>query len=198
MRIGIFGGTFNPIHNGHINLVNKICDEIFLDKLFVFPTKTPPHKIAKNLVTEKDRFEMCKLAFEGNYLAEVSDYEINNQGKSYTIFTLRYLKEQFENAELFLFMGSDMYVTLHEWKCFEEILSLATIVVVSRSIDDKIKIKDYKPFLIEKGAKTIIIDIEPFEISSTKIREMIMQNEDCSCYLPQKVVEYIRYFNLYK
>ncbi len=198
MRIGIFGGTFNPIHNGHINLVNKICDEISLDKLFVFPTKTPPHKIAKNLATEKDRLAMCKLAFEYNLLAEVSDYEIKNQGKSYTILTLRYLKEQFKNADLFLLMGSDMYISLHQWKCFEEILSLATIVVVSRSIEDKIKIQECKPTLIEKGAKTIIIDIEPFQISSTEIRNMIEQNQDYSCYLPEKVVEYIRYFNLYK
>lgn len=197
MRIGIFGGTFNPVHNGHINLVNRICEKVSLDMIYVIPTKIPPHKIAPQLASGDDRLNMLKLAFEDNPLVKVSDYELLNKGKSYTIFTLLHIKEKFPDAELFLLMGSDMFVTLHEWKRYKEIYTLAHIVVVSRNSEDKDDICSYMPFAEQDGAECIVIDIEPMDISSTAIRTMIAEGQDFSCYLPKKVVEYIGSFNLY-
>lgn len=198
MRIGIFGGTFNPIHNGHINLVNKICEKILLDKILVIPTKTPPHKITSDLADDESRLEMCRLAFEDNPKAEISDYEIKQGGKSYTILTLQYLKNIYPNDELFLILGSDMLLTFHEWKDYKEILELATIVAASRNYEDFDKLKPYAENLKNQGGKYIIVDVEPYEISSTQIRNLIKQNKDYTCYLPKKVVEYIACKKLYQ
>jgi nicotinate-nucleotide adenylyltransferase len=198
MRIGIFGGTFNPIHNGHINLVNRICEKILLDKIFVIPTKTPPHKISSDLADDESRLEMCRLAFEDNPKAEISDYEIKQGGKSYTILTLQYLKRVYPDDELFLIIGSDMLLTFHEWKDYKEILKLATIVTASRNYEDLDKLKPYAENLKNQGGECIIVDVEPYEISSTQIRSLIKQNKDYTCYLPKKVVEYIACKKLYQ
>lgn len=197
MKIGIFGGTFNPVHNGHINLVNRICDEISLDILLVIPTAIPPHKAAPELISGKHRLNMLKLAFEDNKNAVVSDYELRNEGKSYTILTLEHFRSIYPKAEFYLLMGSDMFITLHEWKRYRDIYKLCEIVVVSRSNDDKQNINNYLPYAKSEGAKCRVINIEPYEISSTAIREMIEHKQDFSCYLPQKVVKYISNFKLY-
>jgi len=196
--IGIFGGTFNPIHNGHINLINEVNEHLSLDKIIIMPTKIPPHKQALNLASECDRLEMCRLAFEENSKIEVSDYEINQAGKSYTVLTLRYFKENFPDTKLFFIMGSDMILSFHTWYLYEEILKLATIVAVSRNHEDTQKIIDYSGKILKLGGECIIIPIEPYEISSTQIRDAVISSKDFSCYLPKKVVNYIERNKLYK
>lgn len=196
--IGIFGGTFNPIHNGHVNLIEKVIESLRLDKIIIMPTKIPPHKIAINLASSSDRLEMCRLAFNSIPKIEVSDYEISQGGKSFSVFTLRHLKEMYPQAEIYLFMGSDMILSFHTWHLYKEILKLATIVAVSRINEDKENIVEYSKIIDDLGGKCIIIQIEPYEISSTQIRKAISQNQEYSCYLPEKVVNYIRSNNLYK
>ena len=197
-RIGIFGGTFNPIHNGHVNLANKVCEVLKLDKLLIIPTKIPPHKIAKNLANSQDRIEMCRLAFEDNEIAEICDYEILHNDKSYTIYTLRHLKSIYPNDEFYLIMGSDMILSFETWKEYKEIFKLAVLVAASRSIEDSKRISEYSKQIEKMGGKCIIVPIEPYEISSTQIREMMAHGEDFTCYLPEKVVRYIGQKNLYK
>ena len=97
MKIGLFGGTFNPVHSGHVNLVKNFKEKLNLDKVLVIPTATPPHKEAKELASSEDRIEMCKLAFGD--LAEVSDVEIRRGGKSYTVETLEELKKIYKNDD---------------------------------------------------------------------------------------------------
>lgn len=197
-RIGIFGGTFNPIHNGHVNLVNKVCEVLKLDKLLIIPTKIPPHKIAKNLANSQDRIEMCRLAFEDNEIAEISDYEILQNDKSFTIYTLRHFKMLYPYDEFYLIMGSDMILSFETWKEYKEIFKLAVLVAASRSNEDTEKISEYSKQIEKMGGKCIIVQIEPYEISSTQIREMVADGEDFPCYLPEKVVKYIGQKNLYK
>ncbi len=195
--IGIFWGTFNPIHNGHINLVNEVSAHLNLDRIIVMPTKVPPHKQVSNLASEENRLEMCRLAFEGNPKAEVSDYEIKQEGKSFTVLTLRHFRERFPETKLSFIMGSDMLLSFHTWYLYEEILSLASIVAVARNSKDIDKISDYSKRIESRGGECTVISIEPYEISSTQIRNNISSGEDYACYLPEKVVKYIRSENLY-
>lgn len=197
MKIGIFGGTFNPIHNGHINLVNKISEKISLDRILVIPTNIPPHKITNNLADDDARLEMCRLAFEDNLKAEISDYEIKQGGKSYTILTIEHLINIYPDDEFYLIIGSDMLLTFHEWKDYQKILKLCTIVAASRSKADIVKIKPYAHKLIAMGGKCIVVDVEPYEISSSQLRELIANKEQYTCYLPEKVVKYIASKKLY-
>ena len=197
-RIGIFGGTFNPVHNGHINLLNKVCESISLDKIYVFPTFIPPHKIAVDLASGEDRLAMCRLAFEDNLIVQISDFELKQEGKSYTINTLIHLKSIYPDDELFLIMGSDMLLTIEEWKSYKEIFKLCTIVGATRNTEDSKRIISYSNVIKNMGGKVIIIPVNPYVISSTDIRSMIAQGLDYTCYLPQKVVKYIRYRKLYQ
>lgn len=197
MKTGIFGGTFNPIHNGHINLVNKISEKVSLDRILVIPTNIPPHKITNNLAEDEARLEMCRLAFEDNLKAEISDYEIKQGGKSYTILTIEHLINIYPDDEFYLIIGSDMLLTFHEWKDYQKILKLCTIVAAARSKADIEKIEPYAHKLIVMGGKCIVVDVEPYEISSSQLRELIANKEQYTCYLPEKVVKYIANKKLY-
>ncbi len=197
MKTGIFGGTFNPIHNGHINLVNRISEKVSLDRILVIPTNIPPHKISPDLADDDARLEMCRLAFEDNPKAEISDYEIKQGGKSYTILTLEHLISVYPDDEFYLIIGSDMLLTFHEWKEYVKVLKLCTLVAAARSKADLELIKPYAEKLVDMGGKCIIVDVDPYEISSTQLRDLIAHNEQYSCYLPEKVVKYIANNKLY-
>ena len=134
--IAILGGTFNPIHNGHVNLAIKIKNNFSIDRLILMPTKIPPHKRIEELADDDDRLEMCRLAAIDLKGVEVSNYEITRGDVSYTVNTLRYFKKEYPTAQLFFIMGSDMFLSLESWYCFEEILSLATIITASRQNGD--------------------------------------------------------------
>jgi len=108
MRIAIFGGSFDPIHTEHIRLAQAAIEELGLDKLFVMPAYAPPHKKGKALSPDEDRLEMCRLAFQGNDVVEISDYEIQRQGTSYTYLTCQYFREKYPSAEIFWIVGADM------------------------------------------------------------------------------------------
>lgn len=197
MKIGIFGGTFNPVHLGHINALLKIMDAIKFDKVIVMPDRIPPHKQAQNLASGEDRLNMCRLAFDDIPNVEVSDYELKQEGKSYSVLTLRHLKEIYPDDRLYFIMGSDMLLSFDKWYCYEEILSLSSLVCVSRSDDDTEKLEPYAEKLRKLGGEVIIVPVEPFEVSSTEIREMLKKNSDCTCYLKKNVVQYILSNNLY-
>ncbi len=177
MRIGIFGGTFNPVHRGHKNLALKVKDKACLDRIVIIPTYTPPHKEGKGLADGVHRMKMCEMMFSEDYFT-VSDMEINRQGKSYTYDTLCDFKRMYPDDELFLIIGSDMLLSFHEWYRYEDILSMATLCVASRNGDtegfDKLTAYARKKLNreTEKG-EIIIADIEPVVCSSTDIREIV-------------------------
>ena len=196
--IAIFGGTFNPIHNGHINLSIQIKKELLIDRIIVMPTKIPPHKRIDELASDTDRLKMCRLAIQGLEGFEVSDYEINKGDVSYSVNTIRYFKDQYPEAKLYFIMGSDMFLSIKTWYCFEEILSLATIITASRQKGDLEKINKFVTSLKKFNAKVVILSIQPYEISSSHIRNSIKSRKDFTCYLPKTVVQYISNNNLYK
>lgn len=189
MRIGIYGGAFNPVHKGHIKLAEEVKTKAHLDKIIIMPSGQSPHKSSSSLAESEHRLEMCRLAFEGkDYI--VSDLEIKRQGKSYTVDTVTELKKIYPDDEFYLIMGSDMLLCFHKWYRYEEILSMATICATTRQGDISIdELKTYSNDVL--GKQTLIIDFEPFECSSTKVRDALISGEDAACLVPEKVLSYI-------
>lgn len=190
-KTAIFGGSFNPVHNGHINLVREMIDEIHPDRVIIVPTGISPFKQGiKPMFSGEDRLKMCRLAFGGFPECSVSSYEVDNEGVSYTVLTLRHFRQMYPDDELFFIVGSDMLLSLKRWYRFEEIMQLATIAAASREDGDFDDLRKTADELSQFG-RVILIKITPFPLSSTEIREKIENKQDFSCYLPEKVVKYI-------
>ena len=200
MRRAIFGGSFDPVHNGHINLVKQICGVVRLDEIIIMPTRISPFKQdAENVpVSGTDRLEMCRLAFEEIPFVTVSDYEISRSDVSYTVNTLRHLKEIYPDDELFFIMGSDMLLSFEKWYRYEEILSMCTIIAASRENGQTdLEILQDQAEKLEKFGRVLVVPTDVYEVSSTEIREKIKKNSDISCYVPKNVVKYISEHGLY-
>lgn len=195
-KIGLFGGSFNPIHNGHINLAVNVKNALKLDKVIFVPSGTAPHKSSKEYVSAEERLEMCRLALEEYNDFEISDYEIRRQRKSYTVYTVRHFKQLYPSDELFLMVGSDMLLTFDQWYEYREILGKVTLAAISRYGSDLNELYKMSEKLNLYG-NAIVVNASTVTISSTKIRKMIKNNEDLSCYLNGKVVKYIILKNLY-
>ncbi|MBE6852479.1 MAG: nicotinate (nicotinamide) nucleotide adenylyltransferase [Ruminococcus sp.] len=195
-RTGLFGGTFNPVHNGHIHLAKEAFLSLGLERLILIPSNIPPHKNAEELCSNEDRLAMCRLAAEEHGF-EVSDYEMRRGGKSYSFYTVGYFSKLYPDDELFLLVGSDMFLSFDKWFRFEDILKKVTLSVISRQDDDTELLKK-KAGELQIYGSTEVVDVPAYPVSSTQIRNMIKTNENFSCYLPEKVVQYIRLKNLYK
>ncbi len=198
-RIGVFGGTFNPIHNGHIQMIEACRNFAGLDKVIVIPSYTPPHKQCDMLANEKQRLEMCKIACRNLDFSEISDIEIKRGGTSYTFETLQSLKQIYPNDELCFIMGADMFLSLEKWKNPELIFELATIIAVPRNSDDKDDlVKHYNDVLQKMGAKAEILTDPVLTVSSTFIRENILNIEKIKDLIDDKVYEYIINNKIYR
>lgn len=195
-KLLLFGGTFNPVHKGHTSAVRTIDEQMGFDKIIVMPSKIPPHKTAPDLACEADRLEMCRLAFSENVKTEVSDFEISRDDVSYSYYTVRHLKEKYSDYDLYMAVGSDMLLSFDRWFRFEDILQMCTLVCVSRQNGDYASLLEKAEELSSYG-RVVVLKAEPFEVSSTKIRNMLKNNEDTSCYLDEIVVKYIRENNMY-
>ena len=161
MRIGIYGGAFNPVHKGHVKLAEEVKTKADLDRIIIMPSGVSPHKSSDTLIGSEHRFKMCELAFEGeDYI--ISDLEIKREGKSYTVDTVTELKKIYPDDELYLIMGSDMLLCFHRWYRYEDILSVSKIVATTRQDDiSTFELKKYSREVL--GKETLIIDSEPFE-----------------------------------
>lgn len=198
MNIAVFGGSFNPPHLGHLHLVQSVIESLKIDKMLIMPVKTPPHKAADEMAGEHHRLNMCRLAFLKISGCEISDMEIKSEGKSYTVLTMRKLKELYPDDNLFFVMGSDMLLTFKQWFEWQEILSLCTLICISRCDEDTDKSSKAALELESCNGRCILLRDEPLEVSSTEIRKKAADNENLSCYLPANVIEYINENSLYK
>lgn len=196
-NIVVFGGTFNPIHLGHIEIINKVLELGTTQKVLVMPTSLPPHKISSDLACDADRFEMCKLATEHLENVEVSDLELMRGGKSYTYDTLKQLKKMYPDIELSLVCGGDMIVTFKEWYRFRDVLNLADIIAVRRVGIDNTEFDNAVRELINFGGVIDVLRGEISEISSTEIKRNINNHKYLTKFLPENVYNYIKSNNLY-
>ena len=201
MKIGIYGGTFNPIHLGHLHILREFIRRLELDKVILIPTHVPPHKQSFDLASGEDRVKMCKIA-AGEIVeapVEVSTIELDREGKSYTAETLEELKRQHAENEFYLLMGEDMFLTIHQWYRPETIFSLATVCGSPRSEDGLQKLCEQRDFLEKMyGARCRVEDIPYFPASSTEVRELAQQGESLSRLVPSGVEDYIKTHGLYR
>ena len=191
-KIGIFGGTFNPPHLGHVRLAKEAAEKIGAEKVIIIPSCIPPHKMPGKLASGDERMEMCRLAFEDE-LFEISSIELDRGDKSYTVETLRELKRIHPDSELYFIIGSDMLATFTGWYKWEEILTLAHICAASREKGFKADLSVFTP---EQRERIIFLETEPLEISSTQIRVEIAKNGTPD-YMNSKVLKYIEDNGLY-
>lgn len=198
MRIGVFGGTFSPPHNGHLEAAKAFMEQMWLDILYVIPTALPPHKEMDTPVSAAHRLEMCRLAFSGMEGVYVSDMEIRRGGKSYTVDTLRELAG--EDRRIFLLCGTDMMLTLDRWREPGEIFRLAYPVYIRRDNDPTLdgqivkKITEYN----EKYGKVVRrIVVDPIEMSSSEVRDCLKNGKSVEKMLSPAVEKYISDNHLY-
>ncbi len=197
MRIGILGGTFNPIHRGHIELSTKVYEKFSLDKILFMINKIPPHK--DMVLNETDRLNLLKLSLRDYKHFSIEECELKKGGISYTYESLRYLKEIYKEDEIYLIIGSDSFINFHTWKNIESILKDASLIVYMRSYEDIAKCEELKEYYkkVYNGDINLLYD-KIIDISSSLIRENITLNKDISPYVDSLVYSYIKDKNLYR
>jgi nicotinate-nucleotide adenylyltransferase len=202
-RIGIMGGTFNPIHHGHLVTAQEALDQFKLDEIIFIPTGDPPHKIEDLLADAEDRYLMTVIATSSNDNFFVSRIEIDRKGKSYTIDTVKELRKIYgSNSELFFVTGADAILEILTWKNTDEIVTLAKFIAATRPGYDLSKIEGLKATLFgsEEGSDEgiSIMEIPALAISSTNIRNRIKENRPINYLVPEGVNNYIIKHGLYK
>lgn len=198
-RIGIFGGTFNPIHNGHVLAMEEFAEKMQLDLLYVIPASIPPHKeVPPDSADAQARLAMVKASVRHLPYALVSDIELCREGKSYTSDTLRQLKQLHPDDELFLLMGTDSFLNFDRWHEPDSICTLATIVCAHRQTDCSDELAAQAAMLKEKfHAKCVILDNRFEEVSSSEVRRMLAF--DCAqTLIPAPAFEIIQEKGLYQ
>ena len=195
----IFGGTFDPIHNGHMHIAYEALYRLRLDKVIFMPSGNPPHKLGKKLTDASLRYEMVKTAIKQEPCFEISDYEITKNALSYTYQTLQHFKNIEKNTVWYFLTGVDCLMDINQWKNTDEIFKLATLIVFNRpgyNIED---IKKQKSEIENKYSnKIIFLDIPLLDISSTNIRSSVKEDKNVSYLLPENVYSMINKFGMYK
>lgn len=195
MKTGLFGGTFDPIHNGHIKVAQAAKNALQLDRVIFIPAGAPPHKTEKK-VTDKDaRLAMVRIAAE-TIGAEVSDWEIRREKKSYSLDLIRHFQKELPEDELFFIIGADSFRDLPTWWHYRELLALCTFVVISRpdvaqeTLLDRFAGDEVPP-------RVFFLDDVSVDISSTEIRALASTGGDISRLVPPEVEEFIHTHSLY-
>jgi nicotinate-nucleotide adenylyltransferase len=187
-KVGILGGTFDPVHLGHLAIAQEAFEKLNLDKVIFVPSHHPPHKSAKNVVPAQDRFNMVKLAVADNPRFDVSDFELKKGGKSYSIDTAEYFRNQFpKSTKLFFIIGDDSVATLHRWKRVDELTKIVAFIAVNRlgfrDMRSTVRIKKFT--MLNLG------------ISSSYVRKCIAENKSVRYLVPDDVILYMKKNKLY-
>ncbi len=188
--IAVFGGTFNPIHKGHIEMLSEVDKLDFIDKILVMPDNIPPHKQTDFLADNLHRINMCELAIEDINKAVVDDREIKRGGKSYTYYTVCSLKEDYRNDDIYLVCGGDMIMSLDTWFNAKELFKSIKFIAFCRSGIDKKAFNDKVEALKKLGADIFVINADIVSVSSTEIRQDLVLNRNNNL-VPEKVYNYI-------
>lgn len=187
-RVGIFGGSFDPVHTGHVEAVNSFLNSGLIDEVWVLLTPIPPHKTNQKQADFSHRLKMLQLVFSDHEKVQVRDLEKDLTTPSYSLQTIRYLKKEYPENIFFLCIGEDSLESFHKWYKYNEILNESTLLVVNRPgfdhscVDSKIL------------ENTIFVDHKPLDISSTQIRDGVDRNYS----IPDTVRRYIQDHNLYQ
>ena len=195
MKTGLLGGTFNPIHIGHLIIAEWIRHELSLEKVFFIPTAVPPHKPDSGIIDASHRFEMVKIALKDDPHFEVSDFEMINES-SYSINTINYFLEKFNlsKKDLFFIIGEDNLAQLDMWRSPEKIINMCTLTVVPRNFDE---FKEKLDSENEIFKDIVLIKFPKLDISSTIIRDRLKMGKSVKYLVPAEVEKYIINNGLY-
>ncbi len=211
-KVGLFGGTFNPIHFGHLRGAEEVREAFELEEIIFIPASLPPHKVSEKIAEARYRLEMVRLAISENPFFALSDIEIKRPGKSYTIDTIRYFKENFL-WNLYFILGSDAFEEIETWKEYQTLFTLCDFIVMVRpglelhSFTSRLptSLRDhFRPggdnarWIHSSGHSLFFKEITFLDISSTKIRENIAQGRSVRYLLPPGVESYIKECGLYR
>ena len=197
IKVGIMGGTFDPIHIGHLILAMEAINYKNLDEVWFIPTGNPNFKQDKNVTDKQKRFEMVKIATQDNKKFNVCDYEINKNGVTYSWETMKYLRENYD-YDFYFIMGEDSLMSVETWENAEDFLKNTKILACIRRQEEMSKLDEKIDDLKSKGYFVEKIPTSFIDISSTKIREKIQSNQDFRYFVPNQVFEYIVRNKLYE
>jgi len=217
MRVGVFGGTFNPIHYGHLRAAEEVREKVKLDKILFIPSGRPPLK-TRDIAEVRHRYEMTRRALVKNSRFELSDIECRQRGKSYTVKTLKQLKRSHPEIDLFFILGIDAFLDIPQWWHYEELLALTHFIIISRpglefidlqtspifkmkkSILRKLDNEEIETYTVKLHGHTMVmlLKVTPIGISSHEIRNRIRQERSIKYLLPASVESYIITNKLYR
>ncbi len=199
-KIGIMGGTFDPIHNGHIAVGRQAYGEYDLDEIWFMPSGHPPHKTDHVVTSVEDRCEMTRLAIKEEPYFRFSDFEARREGNTYTAQTLKLLRENYPDCRFFFIIGADSLYELESWYRPEEVLHMAVILVAGRKYPGAERsLESQISYLRDKYQGEIFpLHLKEMDVASVHLREMAAEGEDVSPYLPAAVWEYIQTHDLYR
>lgn len=198
MKVGLMGGTFNPIHLGHLIISEYIRNNFPLDKIIFIPSGNPPHKDWGELIDKEHRYNMALLATGSNLYFDVSLSEINRQGKSYTVETINEFKSIYPNDDFFFIIGGDTLYELTKWHDYKTLFNITNFIVIDRPGFENRELKD----TIEElnriyGVSIFYLKGPLIDISSTEIRQNLKQNKSIKYLVPKEVEDYISFHKLY-
>ncbi len=204
--IGILGGTFDPIHNGHLHIAQNVLKQVPLSEIQFIPTNIPPHR-EQPIASSQDRLKMVELATKGHSHFKVNPIEINRDGPSYSIDTVKALENKQQSISLIL--GCDVFLTFDKWKQWQQITDHCHLIIVNRpgfKLSQNSKLHNWyqqhhansiEQLQSSHHGKVILIEIPPTQVSATHIRKAITAHQDVSELLPQNVLDYIKSNHIY-
>lgn len=199
-RIGIMGGTFDPVHNGHLLLGKQAYEEYGMDEIWYMPSHIPPHKKDRKITESKDRIAMLHLALKDLPYCVVSEFEMKREGNTYTAQTLELLKNEYPECQFYFIIGADSLFQIETWYHPEKVMALTTLMVSGREYERaQCTFEEQIDYLTEKyGAKILPLHNEEVDIASAEIRRRISEGKDVTKDIPAEVADYIKEHGLYK
>ena len=216
IRVGLFGGSFNPLHYGHLRAAEEVKDIVNLDRIIFIPSSVHPVKKDKNIIDPKHRLKMIRLATDDNEFFEVSDVEMKRPGPSYTIDTLKYYREKHKDYETYFILGTENLARIDTWKDYKELFNYSNFAVIYRPGFNFNRIEEIIPSSLSKqfrlygdteemviyrhksGNSLIFFKIRGIKISSTTVRNLVKKGKSIKYFVPESLNKYILKQNLYK
>jgi nicotinate-nucleotide adenylyltransferase len=194
-RVGLFGGSFDPIHRGHVDPVVEASRVLGLERVVYLPTAEPPHKEGRRFAPALQRYCMVELALLGHVDLVVSDHELTEGRKAYTIDTVEHFAAELPGSELYLFVGADSYLELDQWRRYQDLLAMVTLVVLARPGFERAL--ERQP--AANGHRVVLFESTQVDVSSTALRELLRAGQRPSSEaMAEAVVDYCRKYALYR
>lgn len=185
-KVGILGGTFDPPHNGHLLIANEVLSALNLDEVWFMPNQEPPHKTKSEFISNQDRLKMLELAIMGNDQFKIQTIELEREGPSYTVDTMKMIRSQYNDHQFFFIIGADMIEYLPKWYKIDELVKIVQFVGVERP-----------EYSHDTAYPVLYVNVPAMDVSSSMIRDRLKSGKTVHYLLPDSIIEYIEENHLY-